>query len=58
MMVVAAAGLFFSNRPKQASAIPVSSGPVRAGMRLTGFTVKDINGSTVNLSDYAGRPAS
>ncbi len=63
LMVLAASGLVLRGREQaQASenaTIPSSAlynGPARVGSRMRDFTLVDITGKQVKLSDYSGRP--
>lgn len=50
LLVVAAAALLLSGRPSTQAV-----GPARIGQPLADFSLTDIHGDTVRLSDYAGR---
>ncbi len=51
LLVIAAGLLLVANRSGTASA-----GPARIGARLGNFTLTDLAGKSVKLSDFAGRP--
>jgi peroxiredoxin len=59
-MVLAAAGILLINRVSLAGlagaiASQDSSGPLRVGTRMDDFSLPDLDGKPVKLSDYAGR---
>lgn len=54
LIVSALIGFLWVNRPKVPAGAE-NNGPLRVGMRLPDFTLQDIHGKTVKLSDYAGK---
>lgn len=51
LLVAALVGFFWINQP----ASPASGEPLRAGVKMTEFSLQDIQGKIVRLSDYAGK---
>ncbi|HET8687547.1 MAG TPA: redoxin family protein [Methanosarcina sp.] len=54
LLAAALIGFLLINQPDE-NAVNASLGPVRAGMKMPDFTLKDIHGTPVRLSDYRGK---
>ena len=55
ILMVAAAGIILATN-SGGSSTSTGSGPARIGAHLDNFSLPDLNGKAVQLSDYAGRP--
>jgi cytochrome oxidase Cu insertion factor (SCO1/SenC/PrrC family) len=51
-----ALGIVATACTRQDRTAPAQQGPVEVGQRAPAFSLESASGSTVSLSDYAGRP--